>query len=355
MSEGWRALRLRVLIVVALVVGLVANAAAAATGDPSATASSETVTLITGDRVMVGSSGGMSVDRGEGRHDVTFLSQKLGGDLYVIPSDAVSLLGEGRLDKRLFNVTVLGEQAYQERSDLPLIVTSGGATRAARASVAASGAEVVADLPAVDGVAVQVEKNETGGFWDSLTGQAAAGSSTMALGVSKVWLDGLREPLLDESVPQVGAPAAWDVGLDGSGTTVAVLDSGIDASHPDLADRIAAQRNFTEGFEDDRDLVGHGTHVASIVAGSGAASDGQYQGVAHGAELLDGKVCVEFGCLESWILAGMQWAVDQDADVVNMSLGGPDTPEVDLVEQAVNTLTDQAGVLFVVAAGNSGE
>jgi subtilisin family serine protease len=164
----------------------------------------------------------------------------------------------------------------------------------------------------------------------------------------------MLQPLLDQSVPQVGAPAAWGQGLDGTGMRVAVLDTGIDVTHPDLAGRVVGQANFTEGFEDDRDLVGHGTHVASTVAGSGAASGGRYRGVAPGAGLLDGKVCVEFGCAHSWVLAGMQWAAEQGADVVNLSLGGPDTPGLDPVEEAVGTLSAQYGVLFVIAAGNSG-
>ncbi|MBT8225509.1 MAG: S8 family serine peptidase, partial [Dactylosporangium sp.] len=160
---------------------------------------------------------------------------------------------------------------------------------------------------------------------------------------------------LDSSTAQIGVPAAGQAGYTGTGVTVAVLDSGIDAGHPDLAGRVAAQRNFTEGAEDDLDYKGHGTHVASIIAGSGAASDGTYQGVAPGARLLDGKVCDLVDCQESWILAGMQWAAgEQHANVVNLSLGDTDTPEIDVVEQAVETLTDTYGTLFVVSSGNSG-
>ena len=107
------------------------------------------------------------------------------------------------------------------------------------------------DLPAHD--------PETEPFWDA----ARAG---------KLWLDGLRQPTLDERVPQVGAPTAWAAGLDGSGVTVAVLDTGIDATHPDLVTQVGGERNFVEEFEDGRDLVGHGTHVASIVAGSPGSS-----------------------------------------------------------------------------------
>ncbi|NUT52030.1 MAG: S8 family serine peptidase, partial [Saccharothrix sp.] len=116
-------------------------------------------------------------------------------------------------------------------------------------------------------------------------------------------------------------------------------------AHPDLAGKVTAQQNFTD--EPDDDLVGHGTHVAATIAGGNT----KYRGVAPDADILDGKVCLVYGCPESAILSGMQWAVDQGADIVNMSLGGTDTPEVDPLEEAVETLSAQA--LFVIAAGNS--
>jgi subtilisin family serine protease len=322
----------------------------AAVGDvPSGPATpSRTVTLITGDRVTVTGTTTAVVHRGPGRDHIAFLTRRMDDHLYVIPGDAVDLLQEGHLDRRLFNVTLLQEFGYHDgRPDLPLIVVAGDPP--ATFSMAAGGGEVMRDLPAVGGVAVQVGKVGIGGFWDGLVGAAGVATASPV-----IWLDGLRQPLLDQSVPQVGAPAAWAKGLDGSGVTVAVLDTGIDGGHLDLADRVVASENFTEGFEEDGDLVGHGTHVASIIAGSGAASGGQYQGVAPGARLLDGKVCVVFGCAESWILAGMQWAVEQGASVVNLSLGGPDVPELDPLEQAVETLTAEHGVLFVISAGNDG-
>jgi hypothetical protein len=172
--------------------------------------------------------------------------------------------------------------------------------------------------------------------------------------VSKVWLDGKRKSLLDHSVPQIGAPTAWEAGYTGAGTTVAVLDTGVDQTHPDLTDREIAEQNFSES-PDNADHYGHGTHVASIVAGTGAKSGGKYRGVASGASILDGKVLDDSGSgAESWIIAGMQWAAEQGADVVNLSLGGDDLPGIDPMEEAVNTLSAQHGTLFVIAAGNAG-
>jgi subtilisin family serine protease len=108
--------------------------------------------------------------------------------------------------------------------------------------------------------------------------------------------------------------------------------------------------------EDATDHHGHGTHVASTIAGSGAASQGRYRGVAPDATLLAGKVCDSGGwCQESSVVAGMRWAAEQGADVVNLSLGYPDTAETDPLEQAVQELTARHGTLFVVAAGNDGQ
>ena len=313
-------------------------------------ASSHTITLVTGDRITVTGDGDLMVHRSGGRDGITFLAHRSGGHQYVIPSDALGLVRGGQLDRRLFDVSLLREFGYDDRRhDLPLIVTGRGAPTALEEAAGGT------DLPAVDGVAAQVDKARLGELWDDMTDPVGATDArTLAAGVSTVWLDGLRQPVLDESVPQVGAPAAHAAGLDGTGATVAVLDTGIDVTHPDLADRVVESANFTEGEEDDLDRVGHGTHVASILAGTGAASAGQFQGVAPGTSLLNGKVCVEFGCAESWLLAGMQWAAEQGADVVSMSLGGSDTPGLDPLEEAVEMLTAEFGALFVIAAGNEG-
>jgi subtilisin family serine protease len=340
-----------------------AEAAPLAAAPPAARAvpgqegdASRTVTLVTGDRVTVaGGAGGVSVAPGPGRADMTFLSTTENGRVRVVPSDAAPLLAAGRLDARLFDVTTLIEFGYDRRDDLPLIVTGGTGAPAsrARASVATvNGLTVVRDLPAVGGTAIRQTHAGAAESWRALTNGGTAG---LRGELSTVWLDGLRKPSLDVSVPQIGAPAAWAAGYSGTGVSVAVLDTGVDDTHPDLAGHVAGRQNFTDGYEDDRDLSGHGTHIASTIAGSGAASGGRYQGVAPGAKLFDGKVCGVGGCADSWILAGMQWAAaEQHAKVVNMSFGGPDEPDVvDPIEQAVQTLSDQYGTLFVIAAGNS--
>ncbi|HEX6075095.1 MAG TPA: S8 family serine peptidase [Micromonosporaceae bacterium] len=346
-------------LAVAVLVGVPAPGVGYAEPSPQAAAaiargtSMRTVTLITGDQVRVHQQRGQQVpvvEPGKGRDGVEFAVTRSNGHLYVVPSDATTLVGRGVLDRRLFDVTGLIAQGFHDagRSDLPLLVQGDSADSVAPLADDAGGT-VTRRLSAVDGVALRQPKRSTARLWSSLTQGTAVRS-----GVRKIWLDGTRKPLLDESVPQVGAPAAWRSGLTGKGVKVAVLDSGIDATHPDFKDRISAVRNFTTASSAN-DRIGHGTHVASIVAGTGAASSGRYKGVAPGAKLLIGKVCGGWSCSDSAILAGMQWAAQSGAKVVNISLGARDTPDMDPVEQAVNDLTTRYGTLFVISAGNSGD
>jgi subtilisin family serine protease len=322
--------------VVGLVLSTVTTAAADRAADaPRPTGDQQTVTLVTGDRVTVVAGKPASVTPAAGREGMTFSVHSAQGHNYVVPADARQLVNSGRVDRRLFDISTLLEFGYDDH--MPLIVTGDALPMAARSG---------RDLPSVNGVAVAADA--AGALWGELT----AGTRTQ--GVSKVWLDGKRKSLLDHSVPQIGAPAAWEAGYTGAGSTVAVLDTGVDQTHPDLADREIAEQNFSEA-PDNVDHYGHGTHVASIVAGTGAKSGGKYRGVASGASILDGKVLDDSGSgAESWIIAGMEWAAEQGADVVNLSLGGGDLPGIDPMEEAVNTLSAEHGTLFVIAAGNSG-
>ncbi|GAA1513074.1 S8 family serine peptidase [Kribbella lupini] len=337
-----------VLLAAVLLVGSVppTGAAPAPPPDPLRGGDGHVVTLVTGDRVQV-SGGGAQVEirPAKGREKVAVSIRRIDGHLYAVPADVADLVASGRLDRRLFDLTTLIEAGYDDAhsTDLPLILASG--TSRAPGLARRDGLRATRTLPSAGSVAVAARKQNLGATWQSL----APGQG----GIDKVWLDGLRQVSLDRSVPQIGAPTAWRSGYTGTGATVAVLDTGIDTSHPDLAGQVKAAKNFVGDTPGDQ--IGHGTHVASTIAGTGKASAGRYRGVAPGAKLLDAKICEGRGCRESAILAAMEWAaVEQGADVVNLSLGSPDTPGIDPVEAAVNTLTARTGALFVVAAGNSG-
>ncbi|MFC0032717.1 S8 family serine peptidase [Micromonospora chaiyaphumensis] len=324
--------------------------AATPTTTPPVASQARTVTLLTGDTVQVGTVNGqtaVNVVPGKGRERIPFITHSAGDDVRVIPADAVGLLNRGKLDQRLFDVSMLVDFGYDDtRATLPLIVQHSGAAPAGLA-----GARTTRQLGGASAVAES--RADAVSFWNSLTSTSGT-ERRLRAGFDKVWLDGLRHPTLDVSVPLTGAPEAWKAGWTGTGVKVGLIDTGVDQTHPDLAGHVAAAENFTAD-PDALDRVGHGTHVASTILGSGAASQGRFTGMAPGATLYSAKVCVAEGCPESAILAGMTWAAQQGVKVANMSLGGPDSPETDPIEAALADLTHRYGVLFVVAAGNSGE
>ncbi len=172
--------------------------------------------------------------------------------------------------------------------------------------------------------------------------------------VDRIWPDLPVRTMLDVSVPTVRAPLVWEAGFTGQGVTIAVVDTGIDIQHPDFAGRIADTADYTGQGADDNN--GHGTHVASIAAGSGAASDGKYRGVAPEATIIAAKVLRGDGSgSQSDVMAGIEWAVQHGAQVINISLGGPPTPcdGTDALSELVDAAVD-AGVVMCIAAGNSG-
>ncbi|MGW1728912.1 S8 family serine peptidase [Streptomyces sp. NPDC002306] len=287
-----------------------------------------------------------------------------GDDLYVYPESALPFLAQGTLDRQLFNITDLIADGYDDaHSDrLPLIVSYTQADAARRASAVPEGATRVRNLDSVQGAALSADRSRADDFWKSVARTTNNGARTQDTrpsfsdGISHIWLDAPIHADLADSTAQIGAPQVWEGGDTGQGVDVAVLDTGVDAGHPDLADRIASRQSFVPDENTD-DHSGHGTHVASIIAGTGAASDGKEKGVAPGARLRIGKVLDNYGSGQiSYALAGMEWAaVDQHAKVINMSLGtGQVSDGSDPLSQAVDRLSAQTGALFVVAAGNLG-
>ncbi|MFI5730231.1 S8 family serine peptidase [Kribbella sp. NPDC051587] len=316
-------------------------AAPLATAQPGTTqpGTTQRVTLVTGDVAELStSSTGQVSARLVG--DEPYYFGSFDGDLSIVPASAYPLLTENRLDRRLFNLTELVAQGYDDNAtpDLPLILTTPRNTIAA--------ATVRRTLPSVGSTAVTVSKANAKAFWKTAVTSRSA--------PAKIWLDGRTHAMLDRSTRQIGAPTAWKSGYDGRGVKVAVLDTGYDAGHPDLAQQVVAAESFVPG-ESVQDRHGHGTHTASTVAGLGTASAGKRKGVAPGADLLIGKVLDDAGSgSDSEAIAGMEWAVKQGAKVVSMSLGGWPSDGTDPMSQAVDELSRSSGALFVIAAGNAG-
>lgn len=319
------------------------------------------LTLITGDRVTVDAKGRVVGFRpAAGREHIPVQRQTRDGHTLLVPADAHRLISSGKLDRRLFDVTELSraENRRARKSGLKLIVSyRGAAATAAKAEVRDAGATRVGPvLKSLNAQSVTTPQEDARSVWQALTRKPSGSvQRTTAAGVDRVWLDGVRRASLDRSVPQIGAPTAWKAGYTGKGVKIAVLDTGADDTHPDLKGQILASKNFS-GAPDTKDHFGHGTHVSSIAAGTGAKSGGKFKGVAPDAKLLEGKVLDDDGFGDdSGILAGMEWAVAQGADVINLSLGGTDTPGIDPLEAAVDKLSADSGVLFAIAAGNEGD
>jgi len=351
-----RALACLAALTVAMAAGPPASAGpknpAPSTVDAKAGRGAAWVTLITGDRIAVVGGRPRQVDLAKRSRPVQFAEYAVRGDWYVVPSDAQPLISAGVLDRQLFNVTGLVRQGYDDAHSkvVPMLAEYPDA----RTAAAPTGARKGRVLPSLGLTVLNEQKSEAPRFWSALTPGGPA-KRAFSGGVRKLWLNGKVRANLDKSVPQVGAPTAWKAGYTGKGVTVAVLDTGYDTDHADFAGRVGATKNFTPtGTVDDK--YGHGTHVASIALGSGAASKGKYKGVAPDAKLAVGKVLDDNGSGQfDWIIAGMEWAATgAKAKVVNMSLGGWPTDGTDPMSLAVNRISKQYGTLFVIAAGNFG-
>lgn len=151
------------------------------------------------------------------------------------------------------------------------------------------------------------------------------------------------------ALPKIQAPTAWDT-ANGSGVTIAILDTGVNGNHPDLAANMVPGRNIFDNNTDTTDVHGHGTSVsgaAAMVGNNGAGS----AGVAWGAKIMPVRISGLDGyAYYSTIAQGINWAADNGARVANVSYGVSGSASV---QSAANYMRSKGGVV-VVAAGNSG-
>ena len=147
---------------------------------------------------------------------------------------------------------------------------------------------------------------------------------------------------------RIMVPRAWQITSGKSDVTVAILDTGIDQTHKDLAGKVVASINFTHSPAVD-DLYGHGTHVAGVIVATTDNAGGS--GVVHKSSLMNVKVAEDDGSCDSATVAkGIIWAVDNGAKVVNISL--TITRPSPTIENAVDYAWDK-GAVIIAAAGNN--
>jgi len=332
------------------------------------------VPLITGDTVIVA-----FMPDGTKNYSILPAENQTGNNYVIIerPSDYSSEQGQSststyaipnqidlsRFDIELFNIDYLIKEKYNELSYVPVIVVNKPEiTPPVQTSLNKQLGEVASTMdisPSLPITSARFAKENTANAYKVLNQEE---------GIKKIWLDKKVHIDLNESVPLIGAPDVWGSGYTGQDITIAILDTGIDETHPDLDDlddnpgttdpKVLVEVNFTDDPTTD-DGYGHGTHCASIAAGTGDT----YTGVAPGAWLYNVKVLNSYGSgAWSWIISGIEYATlgpdgtagtGDEADVISMSLGGTGTDGTDPVSQAVNWAVDQ-GVVVAISAGNGG-
>ena len=194
---------------------------------------------------------------------------------YFIPND-VDLK---KVDIELFNVKYLLKEGYENLSFIPVMVTLDPVSNK-KNGISAQGIsgldksiKISKDYKKIGVAVARLDKKEANKGFSSIMANKE---------IRKVWLDKKRHMSLSDSAPLIGSPDLWEQGYNGSGIKIAILDTGIDATHPDLNDiddnsltndpKVIVQNNFVDWtYTDSRDdttddLYGHGTHVASIAA-----------------------------------------------------------------------------------------
>ncbi len=246
----------------------------------------------------------------------------------------------------------LAEMAPQEQVDV--VVTWVGPANEAAARRSAGSFAIRRHFSLIDGFAATMTAAQTRAM-------------SRVPGVYRVEEDFDVTITIDDAAREYGidwARAEFDV--SGAGVNVCVLDTGIDLGHEQLDSQSSFRdpaidywQDFISGQPTEYDDHGHGTHVASILAGDGEGGSPEsaaHGGVAPGTRIMTGKVLNANGSgTESQIIAGIEWCVESGADAISMSLGtSAGSDGNDGLSQAVNAAV-AAGVVSIVAAGNSGD
>jgi subtilisin family serine protease/flagellar hook assembly protein FlgD len=246
--------------------------------------------------------------------------------------------------------------AVAAKRDVVLIAHTGTAKQVAAAghAVAATGLTVTHRFASLKALSVEVPKGDAAGAKATLLGEPGVesveqGSYRYA---SSYPVDDPDYSSQAAYYDAIDAPAAWAAQTGSTSVRIAIIDTGVDVSNPDLAGKVDLTYNAVTkqtGAAAVTDAVGHGTFVAGVAAAD-TANDVGVAGAGYNTHLMAIKVASSDGSMSTTDeVAGIQWAVAHGANVINISLGGTDDTalEEDAIEKAVD-----AGVVVVAAAGN---
>jgi len=276
--------------------------------------------------------------------------------IHIVPARVVALTS--LLLCALLGTTLVQPAAIRSaRTDLSVLIHEASpATRLAEDLVRAVGGHVTRPLPLIGGFAASVPDDRLSMLAGdpAITGLSVDGRIEMATSSTDAY-DAFDPNLAWRKAIRLGQLPS---GIDGSGVTVAMIDTGV-THHEDFGNRVVARVDFTPGGAGD-DQFGHGTHLAGVIAGDGGASAGKWRGVAPGADLVSVKVAGADGSTDvSVVIAALQWVVthrDQyGIKVLNLSFGTDSIQPyaIDPLDAAVERAW-AAGITVIVSAGNRG-
>lgn len=237
----------------------------------------------------------------------------------------------------------------QSREKVPVIIQFNNASSSFKKNINNLSINLTSNLPIIDGFA---------GYMTTESIYSLINNPE----IEYISFDSRVHTLLDIAGPVIGSHPFHNIGYDGQGITVAVIDTGV-ATHEDLTipiNRIIGFKDFVNNKDIPYDDNGHGSHIAGIIAGNGFSSDGRYRGIAPGSNILGIKALDENGGGNtSDIIAALSYAVETkdkyNTKIINLSLGTSAKgtcyrdPLCKAVEMAV-----KSGITVVTAAGNSG-
>ena len=234
---------------------------------------------------------------------------------------------------------------------LVVMLKAGVSEKKAEKIFKLDGAEIIDRLEVLNSYLVQVDGTKQDSILEKLAKRFEVETVELNLAFAPDQVP--NDPLYGSQwhLPHIGAEQAWEITQGAPAVMVAVVDSGIDPQHPELADRLVGGWNFFNSNPDTSDVFGHGTKVAGVIS----AVSNNLVGVASlswNNPLMPIRVTDPMGNADAWALAqAITWSVDHGAKVINVSFGG--ITESSVIRQAAEYATIR-GAVVVASAGNTG-